>query len=160
MVLAATLIVNCVTARLQQSLVRIHRIFPFVWTGANLVVERASRICACAAYEHSPGRDEEHDRERGEDEPVGAGGRGARVAERREQRRPELRAAVREDSSRAEVVTDGLEGPARRHHHAERGAGLRHEVHGQDRTREQHRGKAQHRQRERRLRDVSDRRRT
>ena len=68
------------------------------------------------AHEHTPGGDQEHDGERGEDEPVGAGGLCARIAVRREQRRPERRAALGEDPPRPEVVTDGLEGPARRDH--------------------------------------------
>ncbi len=51
---------------------------------------RSARRGPCAAREHAPRGDQEHDRERDENEPVGAGGRGARVAERREQRRPEL----------------------------------------------------------------------
>jgi hypothetical protein len=64
---------------------------------------------------------------------------------------------VREDPARPEVVTDGLEGPARWDPHAEDRAGPRHEVHWEDGTREQHGGKAQHRQRERRLRHVPNR---
>ena len=104
-----------------------------------------------------PGGDQEHDGERSEDQPVGAGGLRARIAVRREQRRPEWRAALGEDPPRPEVVTDGLEGPARWDHHAEGRAGPRHEVHREDGAREQHGGEAQHRQGERRLGDVADR---
>ena len=50
---------------------------------------RASRIAPrVLRATHDPGRGQEHDGERGERQPVGAGGPGAGVAERREQRRP------------------------------------------------------------------------
>ena len=62
-----------------------------------------------------------------------------------------------EDSPRSEVVTDGLEGPARWDHHAERRRRRRAmRLHGEDGTGEQHRGEAQHREGECRLGHVFD----
>src|SRR4051794_11080120 len=89
-----------------------------------------------AAHHHAPRGDEEHGGEGPEDDPVGAGGQGARIAVRREQRTPEGRAALGEYAPCAEVMTDALEGPSGGDHRAQDGAGPRHEVHGKDGTRE------------------------
>ena len=63
------------------------------------VATTSARRSPRAAHEHGPRGDQEHDGEPCEDEPVGAGGLRARVAVRREQRRPESRAAVRRGSA-------------------------------------------------------------
>ena len=63
---------------------------PFVRTSdRNLAPAHRRSVLPCAAHEYTPSGDQEHDRERSEDQPVGAGRLCARIAVRREQRGPE-----------------------------------------------------------------------
>src|SRR5262245_19437626 len=95
-------------------------------------IGRSARRTRRGANEHEPRSDEEYRGEHTENHPVRDGRLRASPAVGREQRRPELRTALRENPARTEVVSDRLERPTRRDDRAETAPGARHHGDGKD----------------------------